>query len=136
MRSTRRTAASSGSGTSGQPVPLSSLPCGNIDPLGITGTPVVDLPSRALLFDAMTTPDNGATKQHLIYSLNVDTGTTNSGWPVDVNATASLREHRLHLGCQNERGALAVLGGIVYVPYGGHCRRLRQFITAGWSACR
>ena len=73
----------------GPPVPLSSLPCGDINPLGITGTPVVDLPSRALLFDAMTTPDNGATMRHLIYSMNVDTGTTNSGWPVDVNATAT-----------------------------------------------
>src|SRR5215468_6028837 len=26
----------------GTPVPLASLPCGNIDPLGITGTPVYD----------------------------------------------------------------------------------------------
>src|SRR6516225_8640359 len=66
----------------GAAVALTSLPCGNINPLGITGTPVVDLPSRALFFDAMTTPDNGTTKRHLIYSLNVDTGTTNSGWPV------------------------------------------------------
>ena len=28
----------------GAPVPLSKMPCGNIDPLGITGTPIVDLP--------------------------------------------------------------------------------------------
>ena len=73
----------------GAPVPMSDLPCGDINPLGITGTPVVDLPSRTLFFDAMTTPDNGTTKKHLIYALNVDTGTTNSGWPVDVNATAN-----------------------------------------------
>jgi hypothetical protein len=32
----------------GTPVPRANLPCGNIDPLGITGTPVVDLASRAL----------------------------------------------------------------------------------------
>ena len=81
----------------GPPVPLAKLPCGDIDPLGITGTPVVDLPSRTLLFDAMTTPDNGTTVKHLIYSMNVDTGTTNSGWPVDVNATARLRKPGLHL---------------------------------------
>src|SRR5690349_14214456 len=43
----------------GQPVPRANLPCGNIDPMGITGTPVVDLPSRTLFFDAMTTPDGG-----------------------------------------------------------------------------
>ncbi len=68
----------------GAPVPLSKLLCGNVDPLGITGTPVVDLPSRSLFFDAMTTPDGGTTKRHLIYALNVDTGTTNSGWLVGV----------------------------------------------------
>src|SRR5712692_4701042 len=40
----------------GAAVSLTNLPCGNIDPLGITGTPVVDLASRAVFFDAMTTP--------------------------------------------------------------------------------
>src|SRR5579885_2296575 len=33
----------------GTPVPLSDLPCGNIDPLGITGTPVYD-PQTGLVF--------------------------------------------------------------------------------------
>jgi len=104
----------------GQPVPLASLPCGNINPLGITGTPVVDLPSRALLFDPMTTPDNGTTKRHLIFSMNVDTGTTNSGWPVDVNATATSGSRVFTSVSQNQRGALAVVGDSVYVSYGGH----------------
>src|SRR6266567_4682933 len=36
----------------GVPVPLANLPCGNIDPIGITSTPVVDLASRALFLDA------------------------------------------------------------------------------------
>jgi len=35
--------------TVGEPVPLSELPCGNIDPLGITGTPVYD-PGTGLVF--------------------------------------------------------------------------------------
>ena len=35
------------------------------DPTGITGTPVVDLASRALFFDAMITPDGGTTIKHL-----------------------------------------------------------------------
>ena len=57
--------------------------------MGITGTPIVDLASRALFLDAMITPDGGATKKHLILSLNVDTGDINPGWPVDVEATAT-----------------------------------------------
>ena len=35
------------------PAVTSGLPCGNINPLGITGTPVVDLASRSLFLDAM-----------------------------------------------------------------------------------
>jgi hypothetical protein len=104
----------------GAPVSRSSLPCGDIDPLGITGTPIVDLSSRALFLDAMTTPDNGTTKRHLIYSLNVDTGTTNSGWPVDVNATAQSGAATFTSEVQNQRGALGLLGATLYVPYGGN----------------
>jgi outer membrane protein assembly factor BamB len=97
--------------------------------VGITGTPVVDLPSRALLFDAMTTPDNGVTAKHLIFSLNVDTGATNTGWPVDVNATAAYAGKVFTSGTQHQQGALAVLGGIVYVPYGSF---LDQGAYYGW----
>jgi PQQ enzyme repeat len=104
----------------GAPVPLSDLPCGDIDPLGITGTPVVDLATRTLYLDAMTTPDGGTTKEHLLYALDVDTGTTNSGWPVNVNAAASYHGTAFTSDSQNERGALAFLGGYVYAPYGGH----------------
>ena len=35
----------------GTPI-TSGLPCGNINPLGITGTPVIDIASRTLFFDA------------------------------------------------------------------------------------
>jgi hypothetical protein len=68
----------------GAPVPADDLACTKIDPLGITSTPIVDLASRSLFLNAMTTPDGGETKKHLIFSLNVDTGDINSGWPVDV----------------------------------------------------
>src|SRR5215211_430895 len=68
------------------PAVTSGLPCGNINPTGITGTPVVDLASRRLFFDALI---DGTTKKHFVFSLNMDTGATTSGWPVDVNATAS-----------------------------------------------
>ncbi len=100
----------------GAPVPLANLPCGNIDPMGITGTPVIDLASRSIFLDAMTTPDGGKTKKHLIYSLNLDTGAINPGWPVDVNAAVP----GFTSSVQGERGALGIVGNILYVPYGGH----------------
>ena len=101
----------------GPSVPSSSLPCSNIDPVGITGTPVVDLASRPLFFDALI---NGATIKHFIYSLNVDTGDTNAGWPVDVNASATYNGMTFESRVQEERGGLALVDGIVYVSYSGY----------------
>jgi len=101
----------------GPSVPSSSLPCSNINPVGITGTPVVELASRRLFFDALI---NGATIKHFIYSLDVDTGETNLGWPVDVNATANYNGMTFESRIQEERGALALVDGIVYVSYSGY----------------
>jgi hypothetical protein len=99
----------------GPPV-TSGLPCGNINPAGTIGTPVVDLASRSLFFDALI---DGVVKKHFIYSLNVDTGATNAGWPVDVNATAMYNGIIFNSLVQEERGAMALVNGIVYVPYSG-----------------
>jgi hypothetical protein len=100
----------------GVPVTL-GLPCGNISPLGITGTPVVDLASRSLFFDAMI---NGPTKRHFIFSLDVDTGAIKPGWPVDVNAKATYNGMTFTSSIQNQRAALGLVSGVVYVPYSGH----------------
>ena len=89
----------------------SGLPCGNINPLGITGTPVVDLATRALFFDAEVSGSG-----HQIFSLNVDTGAINSGWPVTVStALPGFDSDR----SQSQRAAPILVGNTLYVPYGG-----------------
>ncbi|HJZ86165.1 MAG TPA: hypothetical protein VKN99_13390 [Polyangia bacterium] len=93
------------------PVALSSLPCGNINPMGITGTPVIDGATRTIYLSSMTSGP-----KHMIYALSADDGTTKSGWPVDVGATVSGFDSSVH----GQRAALALMGGTVYVPYGGH----------------
>jgi len=98
------------------PAVTSGLPCGNINPLGTSGTPVVDLASRSLFLDAMI---DGNPKKHFVYSLNVDSGVTNPGWPVDLNATASFNGTTFTSNVQNERGALAIVNGVLYVPFSG-----------------
>src|SRR5437870_1883919 len=55
--------------------PVAITPCGGFNPTGITGTPVVDLASGSLFFDALI---SGNPNKHFIYSLNVDTGATNA----------------------------------------------------------
>jgi len=103
----------------GTPVPRSALPCGDVDPLGISGTPVIDPDARVIFLDAMTTPDGGATKQHLIYALSLDDGSVVPGWPVSVN-TLSFGGLTFDSTVQDQRGALLLNAGVLYVPYGGH----------------
>ena len=103
----------------GPPVPLADLGCpAKFDPVGIIGTPVVDLASRALFFDAMVTPDGGTTIKHYIISLNVDSGAINSGWPVDVETTATYDGVSFTAEMQQQRPALGIVNGILYVGYG------------------
>jgi len=102
----------------GPPVSAGDLVCTKFDPMGIIGTPIVDLPSRALFLNAITTPDGGVTIQHLIISLNVDTGDINQGWPVDVAATATYNGKTFDAAIQQQRPALGIVGGTVYVGYG------------------
>lgn len=107
------------------PVPLSKLPCGNIDPLGITGTPIID--GGALYLDAMTW--DGTAPRHLVYALSLSDGSTLPGWPVDVDA----RLPGFVSAVQNERGALALIHGTLFVPYGGHagdCGTYRGSVVA------
>ena len=99
----------------GPPVP--TTPCGGFNPTGITGTPVVDLASRRLFFDALI---NGSPTKHFIYSLNVDTGVTTPGWPVDLNATAIYNGIPFVSLAQEQRGGLALVNGIVYSSYSGY----------------
>lgn len=108
----------------GAPVPLDALKanpgCGNIDPLGITGTPFIDLVARTIYLDAMTTPDGGATKRHLVFALSLDDGSVREGWPVDLDAALAGAPLPFDSRLQNQRGALLVQGGTLYVPFGGH----------------
>ena len=98
--------------------------CGNIKPyLGITGTPIIDPDTRTLYLDAMTNLGTGATAaRHLVYALNADTGTvlTDLGWPVDLDAKVSFGNLHFNSFVQNQRGALALLDGKLFVPFGGH----------------
>jgi hypothetical protein len=104
--------------TLGPPVPLSTQPCGNIDPLGITGTPVIDPSSQALYLDAMVPTTSGA--RHLVYAISLKDGSLLPGWPVDVMAALARRGQSFDAPDQNQRGALTILAGRVFIPYGGH----------------
>ena len=99
----------------GRPVPLAQLPCGDIDPLGITGTPVIDAAQGAVYLDAMV--DQNGTAQHLLFGLRLSDGKILPGWPLNVQQ--ALRGRNFAPAVQNQRGALALLGHRLFVAYGG-----------------
>jgi hypothetical protein len=100
----------------GTPVPLSSIACGDIDPLGITGTPVIDRASQTLFVDAAVSRPSGA--GHFVFALAMKDGAILPGWPVDVEGAFAGKDPPFVAKLQNQRGALLVVGGTVYVPFG------------------
>jgi len=104
--------------TLGRAVPRAALPCGNIDPLGVTGTPVIDAARGTVYLDAMI--DDRGTPRHLVYGLRLADGSVLPGFPIDVAAGFAARGVRFNPVVQNQRGALALLNGRVFVPFGGH----------------
>jgi hypothetical protein len=102
----------------GKAVTSTMLPCGNIDPLGITGTPAIDESRRAVYLDAMVATEDGP--QHLVFGLSLHKGELLPGFPVNVAHALSARRMQFIPRDQNQRGALLIFHDTVYVPYGGH----------------
>ena len=100
------------------PMPLSQLPCGNIDPMGITGTPVIDPVAQRVYFDAMTKTNNGA--RHLVYALSLTDGSVVAGWPLDMQALLTGQGATFDSSVHGERSALLFFKNKLYVNYGGH----------------
>jgi outer membrane protein assembly factor BamB len=91
----------------GSPVPRSALPCGNIDPLGITGTPVAD-PGAGVVYVAAELNDP---IRHELVALDTRTGAVR--WRRSVDPAGSQPRY------EQQRAALALAGGRVWVALGG-----------------
>jgi hypothetical protein len=92
-------------------VPRSSLPCGNIDPLGITGTPAFDRATSTLVVVAeLANPI-----RHVAVGLNPSTGAQRWFRNVDVPSSVG----GITPTAMQQRGALIVSGRRAYIPYGG-----------------
>jgi outer membrane protein assembly factor BamB len=112
----------------GKPAPRSSLPCGNINPLGITGTPAIAETTQTVYLDAVSM--YGDRPQHLIFGLSLRDGSILAGWPVNVADALRAKSLEFNSRDQNQRGALTIAGDRVYVPYGGHYGDCGQY--HGW----
>ncbi|MGH3493347.1 MAG: PQQ-binding-like beta-propeller repeat protein [Sciscionella sp.] len=90
----------------GTPQPKSGLPCGDIDPLGITGTAAYDARTGLVFVVAETVGG-----RHTLYGLNARTGS--------VVLRRSVEPPRGKAADHQQRAALTVSQGRVYIAYGG-----------------
>ena len=91
----------------GDPARRADLPCGNIDPSGITGTPIYD-PSTGSVF---VVAEYRAPVRHELVALALGNGAVR--WRVSVDLPGASPD------AMQERGALAIAAGRVWVPFGG-----------------
>jgi outer membrane protein assembly factor BamB len=90
----------------GTPVPGGQLPCGDINPSGITGTPVADPASGLVYAVTFSQPAH-----HELVALDFRTGAVRFRKPADPPGADP------HV--EQQRGALTLDAGAVYIPYGG-----------------
>lgn len=99
--------------------------------IGVTGTPVIDLPSRTIFLVAVHSASpvclcdadtSGPIQTYKIHAISIDTGQevkSPSGWPIDMSTVTSAGGVTFNPQPQIERGALALVNGYLYVPFGG-----------------
>jgi outer membrane protein assembly factor BamB len=90
----------------GTPVARSTLQCGDIDPLGITGTPVYD-PATNLIFAVAEVEG----PRHVLVGVDETTGQIRQRRVVDVAG--------MDAGVYQQRAALALSQNTVYIAFGG-----------------
>jgi hypothetical protein len=103
--------------------------CGNLMPLGIASTPVIDAATRTI-FVAGVVGDATAIMRHEVHALGVDDGAEHAGWPVNVSALTAPGNVAFNTIAENQRAALSLVNKILYVPYGGHAGDCNQY--RGW----
>src|SRR5262249_55611401 len=105
----------------GTPVPLSSLPCGDIDPLGITGTTVYD-PSTGLVYAVAETTGF----HHILAGIDITSGHVR--FRRDIPAPDGQSRF------DQQWSALTVEHGRVYVAFGGLFGDCGPYRARSWAS--
>lgn len=119
------------------PQPISSVNgCTQITPtIGVSSTPVVDPATHSLYAVAKFLDPKDRTYHAQLRSLDLGTGNENRR-PVEIAASVTLNngrgaKHRFTPQWQQQRAALLLERGVVYVGFGSSCDEHAEFVS-GW----
>lgn len=100
--------------------PTLNVGCGDISPLGITGTPVID-PSSNEIFLAEETETAGLADwehiQHWLVAISLSTH--KQLWHRDIDPPHGNNSSFYYIPAEQQRPAVTLLDGRLYVPFGG-----------------
>jgi outer membrane protein assembly factor BamB len=92
--------------------------CNNIRPRhGITSTPFIDLKRKTIYVCGVTQP--GIRQVYQVWGLDLQTGAVKPGWPVTLKG--SYKGLTFDGGQLTQRGALNLVRGWLYIPFGSRC---------------
>ncbi|HTT91642.1 MAG TPA: PQQ-binding-like beta-propeller repeat protein [Acidimicrobiales bacterium] len=113
--------------------PTLSSGCGDIDPLGITGTPVID-PGKSELFAVEETEAGGSNNwaqiQHWLVAISLKTH--RELWHRQIDPPEPNRPGTYYIPAEQQRPAVTLFDGRLYVPFGGlngDCGQYHGYVT-------
>ncbi len=92
--------------------------CGNIDPVGVSSTPVLDPERHALYLDAVV--GAGHQQKHELFGLSLHDGHVLPGFPVEIGSGVRALGGSFDDLVEQNRTALALLKGRIFVAFGGY----------------
>jgi hypothetical protein len=101
----------------GQPASLAASlapGCLSVSPLGIVGTPAIDLATRLIVFDAVTGDSSGNILAHTIQGWSIDDPASGPVWTVNVSAKWPAFQPQRQL----QRSAVIIVNGVAYLAFG------------------
>jgi outer membrane protein assembly factor BamB len=114
--------------------PTLSRGCGDINPLGITGTPVID-PAQNELFAVEETETAGANDwehiQHWLVAVSL--ATHQELWHRQIDPPNPNTAGSYYIAAEQQRPALTLFNGRLYVPFGGlvgDCGQYHGYVTS------
>ena len=99
--------------------PTLSDGCGDINPLGITGTPVIDVPANEIFAAEETLVGGGRWQDIQHWLVAVSLVTHRELWHRQIDPPYGNDASHYYIPAEQQRPALTLLGGRIYVEFGG-----------------